>query len=212
MSIEALLPRSGRTVLESINGLLASLFDAGVVDAILVPMEMPGSRGVAQALVKDRAELSAAIPVAPVMPVNSATLVSNLTADQGGGKLGVVLRSCEIRALVELVKLKQASLDNVVIIGVDCAGSYSVPDYSSIAAGIEGDRKAAGIVEGSMSGGTLDRDGYSLRPACQICEKPAPEFGDLLIGFLGDTTEALTVTVSDSLAEGGLERLGLQPG
>ena len=43
-------------------------------------------------------------------------------------KLGVVLRSCEIRALVELVKFQQAKLDNALIIGVDCLGTYKVTD------------------------------------------------------------------------------------
>ncbi len=212
MSVDALLPRSGRTMLGSINALLATLLDVGVVHTLLVPVEMPGGRSVAQALVKDKARLSSAIPVSPVMPVNSATLVSNLTADQRPGKVGVVLRSCEIRALVELVKLKQASLNDVFVIGIDCAGSYSVPDYTSIAATVEGEGKAARVVEESLGDRGFRRDGDELRPACQICEKPSPEFGDLRIGFFGTTPDALAVTVSDELAEAGLERLGLKPG
>jgi hypothetical protein len=40
----------------------------------------------------------------------------------------VVLRSREIRALIELVKLQQANLDNLTIIGVDCLGTYEVDD------------------------------------------------------------------------------------
>ena len=62
------------------------------------------------------------------MPVNSATLVSQLTGDKPSQKVGVVLRSCEIRALIELVKLQQANLDNLTIIGVDCLGTYEVDD------------------------------------------------------------------------------------
>jgi|GEM_PF-3634859 len=86
MSVEALLPRSGRSVEEAINGLLASLMENGVVDAVLVPMELPSGQNVTQALIRDRSKLQSAVPVSPVMPVNSATVVSNLTVDQGKGK------------------------------------------------------------------------------------------------------------------------------
>jgi len=41
----------------------------------------------------------------------------------------VVLRSCEIRALVELVKFQQAKLDDVLIVGIDCLGAYKVVDW-----------------------------------------------------------------------------------
>jgi hypothetical protein len=44
--------------------------------------------------------------------------------------IAVVLRPCEIRALVELVKLQQASMDPFLVIGVDCWGTYSVQDYA----------------------------------------------------------------------------------
>ncbi|MFQ6036055.1 MAG: hypothetical protein ACE5NM_09465, partial [Sedimentisphaerales bacterium] len=45
--------------------------------------------------------------------------------------IAVVLRPCEIRALVELVKLQQASIDPFVVVGVDCWGTYSVQDYAA---------------------------------------------------------------------------------
>ena len=60
-------------------------------------------------IVKDPAHLDKANPFSPVMPMNSATIVSQLTADKPGKKLGVVLKPCEIRALIELVKLGQMS-------------------------------------------------------------------------------------------------------
>jgi formate dehydrogenase subunit beta len=44
--------------------------------------------------------------------------------------IGLVLRSCEVRALVELAKLQQATLEPFVIIGVDCWGTYSVQEYA----------------------------------------------------------------------------------
>ncbi len=73
--------------------------------------------------------LEKANPLAPVMPINNARAVSALTARQPGETLAAVLRPCEIRALIELVKLQQASLEGVILIGLDCPGTYEVPDY-----------------------------------------------------------------------------------
>lgn len=214
MSIEALLPRSGRGLLETINGFLSSLLESGAVDALLVPVEMTSGRGIAPALVRDPSKLARAVPVSPVMPVNSATLVSNLTVDRGTGRLGVVLRSCEIRALVELVKLKQASLENVTVIGVDCPGSYSVADYTAIAQSLEGDGpRASHFVERALGPDGFRWEGYQLRSACGLCERPAPEFGDVRIGILGlATADSLSVELRGAMAETDLGRLGLREG
>ena len=62
-------------------------------------------------LVGDAAALEQADPLAPVLPINAARAASSLTLTGHREKLGVVLRSCEIRALVELVKFQQAKLD-----------------------------------------------------------------------------------------------------
>lgn len=214
MKREALLPGSGRGLLETINGFLAALLENGVVDTLLVPMEDPTGRNVTQVLVRDGARLAAAVPVSPVMPVNSATVVSNLTVDQGKGRLGVVLRSCEIRALVELVKLKQACLEKVVIIGVDCPGSYTVPDYGAMVASMEGEGpKAHRFVEQALGKDSFQWEGAELRAACRICERPVPEFGDVLIGFLGlSVGDPLVVELGERVAEVELGRLGLVEG
>jgi formate dehydrogenase subunit beta len=210
MSVKATLPRSGTGLVDTINRFLASLLENGVVDALLVPVELPSGRNVIQSLVRDPAKLERAVPVSPVMPVNSATVVSNLTIDQGTGRLGAVLRSCEIRALVELAKLKQASLDSVRIIGVDCLGSFTVADYAAM---VEAGRglTAADLVDRALEDEGFRGEHFSVRTACRICERPLPEYGDILIGFLGLSPEApLVVELNGAVGEMGLERLGLE--
>ena len=211
--MEGLLPRSNHGILDTINGLLGRLLEDGLVDALLVPMEVPRGGNVAQALVRDPARLAAAVPVSPVMPVNSATIVSNLTLDRGVRRVGAVLRSCEIRALVELVKLNQSCLDNLLIIGVDCPGTFTVADYASMVEASVGESRARRFLDEAMGDEGHYREGYALRTACRICERPVPEFGDILIGFLGtDPGEPLSVEVDERIAEGGLGRLGLLEG
>jgi formate dehydrogenase subunit beta len=76
-------------------------YENQIVDALLVPLEIGQGRSLVQTLVQDPAYLNEANPFSPVMPVNSATLVSQLTGDKPSQKVGVVLRSCEIRALID---------------------------------------------------------------------------------------------------------------
>ncbi|HFD39998.1 MAG TPA: formate dehydrogenase, partial [Anaerolineae bacterium] len=103
-------------VLQAIQGILRSLMESGVVEALQVPMRLPGG-GIAPMLVTDAAALDQADPLAPVLPINGARAASQLTMTGNPKKLGLVLRACEIRALVELVKFQQVSLDNALIIG-----------------------------------------------------------------------------------------------
>ena len=83
-------------------------------------MSLPGG-SVAPMLVTDPDALHLADPLAPVLPINAARAAANLTVTSHKEKLGVVLRSCEIRALVELCKFQQANLDNALVrvLGLD---------------------------------------------------------------------------------------------
>ena len=119
--------------LAAVRGLLRQLLEAEVVDALLVPMETPAG-AITPALVANPDLLDAANPLAPVMGLNAARVVGHVSIREPRAKIGAVLRPCELRALVELVKLKQASLDDVVTIGVDCLGTYDVPVYSTMQA------------------------------------------------------------------------------
>ena len=117
-------------VLEAVRRFLAGLLEKKLVDALLVPLELPTGDNVVPTIVSSPEQLQKANPLAPVMPVNTSRIVSRITlVSSSPERLGVVLRSCELRALIELVKLKQASLENLLLIGVDCFGTYSIDDY-----------------------------------------------------------------------------------
>ncbi|MCJ7625230.1 MAG: hypothetical protein MUO76_17170, partial [Anaerolineaceae bacterium] len=113
---------------KTLQDFLAKLLEKGIVDLLYVPMRT-SSGTVTPAIVRDPALLSAVDPLAPVMPVNGATQVGKLSIREPRSKVGVVLRPCEIRALVELTKMKQASCADLILISVDCAGTFEVPIY-----------------------------------------------------------------------------------
>jgi formate dehydrogenase subunit beta len=164
---------------EALQDLWQELLERGVVKAILVPMEMEGGL-VAPALLTDPKKAGASRALAPYMPVNAARVLQMMTKTQPPSeKLAVVLRSCEARALVELVKLKQISQENLIVISIDCAGTYSVEDYKKLLAA-KGDPGAL-LVEKVNKGEEDER----LREACQICLHPFAPWADIRIGFLG---------------------------
>ncbi len=187
--------QNGNT-LGAVRDLFRTLFEQHVVDAMLVPMQ--GANGsVMPALVKHPSRLERADPFAPVMAFNSARLVSALTRENANVKLGVVLRSCEVRALIELVKFNQAKMDNLVVIGVDCFGTYAVPEYAGALK--QSKNLTAELLARAQSG---KDEGFSFRSACTMCERPEPKNVDLSIAFIGvENSKALVVEMRDDIAE-----------
>src|SRR5512136_624599 len=175
--MNGLVPVENNNTRAAVSALLTKVLQSGMVDALLVPLRNPAGDAVTPALVKNPALLAQADPLAPVLPVNGARLASMLTQHSPRPRLGVVMRSCEIRALVELVKLQQASLEGMTLIGIDCLGTFEVPDYARIAKG-------------------ADPASCILRPACEMCEYPAPAVAnaDIVIQQIGvDNSTALHI-------------------
>lgn len=187
----------------SINALLKDLLDKQVVGAVLVPLAHPARNNVVQSLVTNPEYLEQADVLAPVMPVNAGRIIQAMTRlTPANKKTAVVMRPCELRALVELVKLRQAQLDNLYLIGIDCPGAYSVSDYAKFAS----EKTSDDFVKAAWNG----QDDSLLRAACQVCEYPAPLMTDLTIGMLGqDLGKELVLVASTEKGEELLEGLGL---
>lgn len=206
--MRTVIPVENGDPLAAVRGFLKRLLEADVLDALLVPMETPAG-AVTPALVADPDLVDTANPLAPVMGLNAARVAGYVSVREPRGRIGVVLRPCELRALVELVKLQQASLENLVTIGVDCLGTYDVSVYSTMQAdgGLDMDALLATAQSGELSPqeGALQK-GYAFRDACQMCEKPHVERADITFELFGaDLTTGIPVSLPDELAE----KLGL---
>jgi formate dehydrogenase subunit beta len=215
--IEAIVDVQGST-LKTLQALLRDLLEKGVVEALLVPMILPSAPsrgGVAPMLVTDPAALDRADPLAPVMPINAARAVQALTVTGQRQKLGVVLRACEIRAVVELVKFQQVKLDRTLLLGIDCLGTYGVTEYQAIREQGIGDRLVEELLGGAVHGELKPHEGLAFRAACQMCEQPLPE-GEhvaLTIGLVGVEAGRVYVKAREDVAEAlGLGANGAPPG
>ncbi len=196
--MRAFIPVQDNDVLGALRGFLKQLLEKEVVDAVLVPMVTPAGT-VTPALVTNAALLDAAHPLAPVLGLNAARVVGPVSIREPRGRIAVVLHPCEMRALVELVKLQQASMDDLLTIVVDCAGAYSVPDYLALRANGGVDRAA--LLAGLQSGDLTPQAGYAFRAGCQMCEKPHAEGADVAVELFGaDLTAGIPLSLSDELA------------
>jgi formate dehydrogenase subunit beta len=196
-------------VLAALRGFLRQLLESGCVEALFLPLESHNG-AIFPALVTDPARLEQADPLAPVMPINGARAVAALTGKQPPARLGAVLRPCELRALVELVKLQQASLEGVTLIGLDCPGTFEVPQFVESGVWEAGRRPESlrTVLSAAQAGHAPDLDGLRPRPACQACLQPLPEGADIQIHLFGvEADGGIPVTLKDELASSGLDCL-----
>lgn len=206
-----------KDVLGSLRKFLAQLLENKFVDALLVPRMLPSEDGFVQSLVKDVEMLEDANPIAPTMAVQSAQILSDLTSTVRSGvqppnigRIGAVLKPCELRAVVELAKFLQVELENVVTIGVDCLGTYEVRDYAKM---IEenGKLSSEAFLEGFKNGEIKAVEDYDFRNSCQICEYPVPLNADIAFGFWGcEPFEEIVVMVGARFEEELKEKLSLE--
>ena len=188
-----------------LNTFLADLMRQGKVSSILAPMRVPSGDSVFPALVSSPEKMNADL-FAPVLLVSMAQMVSQLTWEcPVSSPIAVIMRNCEIRALVELVKLKQADLKNLFIIGIDCPGtlragsfkelSRSKSSYELYSALLNGDEKIKG----------------EIRAACSTCLEPIPVHCDISIGLYGaDSRKEILIDIHSDAGKALLEGSALQ--
>ncbi len=156
--------------------LLTKGMEKGVFEAVLVPMKVPQGDGFAYIMIKDRSLLAEACPLPPVVSMQGGIALSALTRRGNSPlKIAAVMRPCEMRATIELVKLGQVDLTNVTLISMDCPGALRLKDFS------QDPRSEETRFEKAIREGRDD----DVRPICQICHRSSQVSGDLHLGQLG---------------------------
>lgn len=212
MATTAKLDVNNQDILASLRQLLQSVLELEEISAILTPQHLPMKHVVMPALITNSEQLEQADPLAPYFPTNAARIVARLTRKAMGGKVAVVLRSCEIRAFIELVKLNQGRTDELVIIATDCLGAYRNTDYLNNV-GDDTDAFTRRFVEKALSDPNASLDGVELTQACKACEHPIPDNADLRIGLIGiDVKQQLIVNAQTPRGEELLAKLDLPAG
>ncbi len=184
MTTTAKIKVKNRDVLLSLKEFLKSVLQQNYIGALLLPQHLPMKDVVMPTLVTDPKALDGADPLAPSFPMNAAKLLSRLTRKPSGSTIAAVLRPCEIRAFIELVKLKQGSTQDLILIGADCLGAYGNVDYARMVEK-EGADTTRKFYKNVLSGKNPPLEGVQIARACQTCEHPIPEGADIIIGLMG---------------------------
>lgn len=183
------------------------LLENGAVDAVLAPMAQT-KKGVRLSLVTSAAYTSQVDPFAPIAAVSGAKIASALTSRPSGRKVAMVLRPCEIRAMVELAKLKQVNLDDVLLIGMDCLGRYENTDFAKFQ---EQGGTSESFLEKAQTGKTSMPD-FDIIGACKICEFPTADNVDMRLCAIGAGNGTVFIEAITEKGEQALEKSGLKSG
>lgn len=177
------IDRQGDDLLTDIRQFLKSVLGLDSIRALLVPSQLPMKNNVMPALISRPELLDEADPLAPAFAVNSAKNLSRLTRKGLDANIAAVLRPCEIRAHVELVKLHQSASEPVVIIGLDCLGAFSNRSYQAFIQENEGAASEA-FCKARLAGAEPSNT-VAISSACQMCEQPIPEGADITLALYG---------------------------
>jgi formate dehydrogenase subunit beta len=164
---------------QSVKEMAKFLLENGRVEGVLTLRKIGENGAVAYSLISNPDELDYARPLYPLMPVNSGKLLSLLTLRESATEpVAVVLRPCELRAFVELVKREQGSTDNLLLISSTCGGVY--PLEMALEDKIEEKLPQywGAVKQGEVSPG--------IRPACKACDHFVPYTADITVSLLGN--------------------------
>jgi NADPH-dependent glutamate synthase beta subunit-like oxidoreductase len=156
-----------------IQSIAAAMLRAGLVDEILAFVTMPDGSGIIPDFIVSEQE-AYKITTASYNPCSLAKMVAQY--GDRTKKLGVVVRSCDARAIIELSKLKQLDLDNIYLIGIECYGTASLEEGLGMGLYIYQDRMEVDGVERVL-------DERLIRPNCLRCEYPIPSMADVSLSI-----------------------------
>jgi formate dehydrogenase subunit beta len=190
---------------KELSACFKGMLENGAVDAVLAPMAQ-SKKGVRLTLVTSADHVAPVDPFAPVAAVSGAKIASSLTSRPSGRKVAMVLRPCEIRAVVELAKLKQVNLDDVLMIGMDCLGRYENTDFAKFQ---EQGGTSESFLENAQAGKTSVPD-FDISGACKICEFPTADNVDMRLCAIGTEKGSVFIEAITEKGEQALEKSGLK--
>jgi formate dehydrogenase (coenzyme F420) beta subunit len=195
-----------KDVLASMRALLKNILESDEIGGLLAPAKNPGNETVMPTLLADSEQLDRVEPLTPAFPINAAKLVSRLTRKSAGPKIAALLRPCEMRAFVELVKLHQGVRENIFVIGIDCMGALPGRQIRHSEDDIAVGDSFYRLMLADPSGG----ERFQTASACRMCEHFIPQGCDLAVSCIGaDLDQNFYVTAQTDDGEALLRRLDL---
>jgi formate dehydrogenase subunit beta len=200
MLIGRVIEVEGNNPATALNTFLSALLEGGVAERLFAPVgPAEGGGDLRFQPIRDAADLSRADPLQPIMLENAAIALRQAMELEPQASFAAVLRPCEVRAVIEMAKRDQFDLNRLVIIGLDCASTYTLDYYRETETAHPDDprwlmHEALQLAQA----GRIEPENYRL--ACQLCDRPAADYAaaDILIGLIGvDTSKQILVLANE---------------
>lgn len=193
----------------AVTSLLKLSLESKIADAVLTVTKKNSNRfdGV-PTLITDPDKL---IDTAGTLYCVSANIVRCLKEHLNGAfnmKIAVTCKPCDARAIVELVKRTQIKMENLILIGLNCTGTFSPVTAKQMFQEefgvdpddvIEEDIEDGGLIIKLKDGTEKERDlaeleenGYGRRENCRRCEVNIPVMADIACGKWGVSNHKAT--------------------
>lgn len=153
---------------EAIQNIARGMLQAGLVDEVLAFARGLDESDIVPLFIADQQDVERIVATS-YYPCSLAKLAA--AYGDRDKKIGMVVRPCDARALVELAKRKQVNLENFYLVGIECYGVVKTRDkHGEIyifpeAVEIDGELKPL--------------DESILAPHCRRCEYPIPTMADV---------------------------------
>jgi len=181
---------------EGILDFFKYLLETDKVKGIFTLKKMNDSEARAYSLITSLDELKQADPFYPVMPVNAGKVLSEMTLKEAvGDPVAAVLRPCELRAFVELVKRVQADTENILLISLTCEGVFPLDETVNGNLGKQLPAYQDAAKKGENAAG--------LRRTCEACAHFIPGLADITVSFAGnkDLDTGCTLVLNTPMGE-----------
>ncbi|RJP87313.1 MAG: formate dehydrogenase [Desulfobacteraceae bacterium] len=186
----------------AVAGFLKKLLTEQIADAVLAAAPTPYSLLPMPTLFTAPDLIEKADPLAPAAPFNSARQAISVLKHDTGKRIALVLRPCEIRALIELAKLKQCSLDNTLLIGIECLGRMENSVY------LESASQNPGLTQAFYEDPDLQKH---ICSSCAICTRFQPVHADISLCLVGmPANECIGLSAETEAGLSVLKQLGFE--
>lgn len=163
---------------ESVCELLRFLLKSKKVKGVLTLQKIGVNGAVSYSLGTSVDALESAVPLYPLMPTNAGGLLSRLTLMKPITEpVAAVVRPCELRAFIELVKRNQGSLENLLFISSTCGGVYPLEMIVNGNLTEELPKYWEAIQRGEIVS--------NIRPTCNGCIHFVPYNADITVALIG---------------------------
>ncbi len=164
---------------QGIREFLKYLLDTGKIKGVFTLKKINKGGDVAYSLITRSDDLTDAVPFFPLMPINAGKLLSRFTMNGAPSEpVAVVLKPCELRAFIELVKLEQGFMEKIIFISATCGGVFPL------------NMAPEGTIDKNLSQywTAIKKEEIppNVRPACKACTEFIPYNADLMVNLMGN--------------------------